>query len=691
MKHTLLVELFTEELPPKALPRLAASFAGAIVASLIEKKLVAADAQPTIFASPRRLGVRIPAVLAVAADEEAVEKIMPVAVALGADGQPSPALRKKLEARGIALDAVAQFERRLDGKSETFFYRYQAAGAKLADVLAGIVQDALKKLPIPKVMRWGDSDVTFVRPVHKLVMLHGADVVPGEVLGLTAGRETGGHRFLSAGAVTLTDADSYASTLHSVGKVVASFDARRDAIRAGLASRAAALNATLASDDALLDEVTALVEWPVVLEAGFAEDFLNVPQECLILTMQQNQKYFPLLDAQGKLMNRFLLVSNLENADPSHIIHGNERVLRARLSDAKFFFEQDQKQKLESRVPRLGNVVYHNQIGTQLERVERLESLAGQIAALIGANVDDARRAARLAKADLVSDMVGEFPELQGTMGMYYARLDGENDTVAAAIEGHYHPRFAGDSLPVGDVAKAVALADKLETVVGIYGIGLIPTGDKDPFGLRRHALGILRMALELPLDLTELLALTAAAFPAGKLSASVAADVFGFMQERLKNLLLADARADEIDAVLALAPTRVDTLRAVLAAVAAFRALPEATTLAAANKRVKNILKKIDGDVSEAVNPALLAEAAEQALAQAIASVRAEVDAAQAAGDLTGALTRLAALKAPVDAFFDGVMVMADDLAVRQNRLALLAQLAGLFNRVADISLLAE
>ncbi|WP_333584125.1 glycine--tRNA ligase subunit beta [Rivihabitans pingtungensis] len=691
MKHTLLVELFTEELPPKALPRLAASFAGAIVAGLAEKKLVAADVAAQIFASPRRLGVSIPAVLAVAADEEAVEKIMPVAVALGADGQPSPALRKKLEARGIPLDAVAQFERRLDGKSETFFYRYQAAGAKLADVLAGIVQDALKKLPIPKVMRWGDSDVTFVRPVHKLVMLHGAEVVAGEVLGLTAGRETGGHRFLSAGAVTLTDADSYVSTLQSVGKVVPSFEARRDAIRAGLASRAAALNATLASDDALLDEVTALVEWPVVLEAGFAEDFLKVPQECLILTMQQNQKYFPLLNAEGKLINRFLLASNLETADPSHIIHGNERVLRARLSDAKFFFEQDQKQKLESRVPRLGNVVYHNQIGTQLERVERLESLAGQIAGLIGANVDDARRAARLAKADLVSDMVGEFPELQGTMGMYYARLDGENDTVAAAIEGHYHPRFAGDSLPVGDVAKAVALADKLETVVGIYGIGLIPTGDKDPFGLRRHALGILRMALELPLDLTALLALTAAAFPAGKLSATVAADVFGFMQERLKNLLLADARADEIDAVLALAPTRLDNVRAVLAAVAAFRALPEAATLAAANKRVKNILKKVEGEVSEAVNPALLAEAAEQALAQAITSVRAEVDAAQAAGDLTGALTRLAALKAPVDAFFDGVMVMADDLAVRQNRLALLAQLAGLFNRVADISLLAE
>ena len=688
---TLLVELFTEELPPKALKRLGESFADVIRAELARAGLLEDNAVATAWASPRRLAVSIDHVRATAPDRDVTEKIMPVAVALTADGQPSPALRKKLEARGIALDAVAQFERRPDGKHETFFYTYTAAGARLADELPRAVQESVRKLPIPKVMHWGDSDVTFVRPVHKLVALYGSEIIDCEVLGLFSDRITGGHRFLSEGDITLPDAESYARVLEQEGRVVAGFDDRRERIRAGLDAAARRLNATIAADDALLDEVTALVEWPVVLEAGFAEDFLKVPQECLILTMQQNQKYFPLLNAEGKLINRFLLASNLETADPSHIIHGNERVLRARLSDAKFFFEQDQKQKLESRVPRLGNVVYHNQIGTQLERVERLESLAGQIAGLIGANVDDARRAARLAKADLVSDMVGEFPELQGTMGMYYARLDGENDTVAAAIEGHYHPRFAGDSLPVGDVAKAVALADKLETVVGIYGIGLIPTGDKDPFGLRRHALGILRMALELPLDITALLALTAAAFPAGKLSATVAADVFGFMQERLKNLLLADARADEIDAVLALAPTRLDNVRAVLAAVAAFRALPEAATLAAANKRVKNILKKVEGEVSEAVNPALLAEAAEQALAQAITSVRAEVDAAQAAGDLTGALTRLAALKAPVDAFFDGVMVMADDLAVRQNRLALLAQLAGLFNRVADISLLAE
>ncbi len=691
MTDTLLVELFTEELPPKALSRLATSFADTLLAGLLAKKLAPAEAVATVYASPRRLAVSIPAVLARAADESAEEKIMPVSVALTADGQPSPALIKKLEARGIPLTAVAQFERRMDGKAEAFFYRYQAAGAQLAECLAGLVQDALKKLPIPKVMRWGDSEVTFVRPVHALIQLHGANVVAGEVLGLTAGRTTYGHRFLSSGALTLNHADDYARVLETEGKVLASFAARRATIQAGLAARAAALGATLAGDDALLDEVTGLVEWPVVLEGQFAETFLAVPQECLILTMQQNQKYFPLLDAQGRLMNRFLLVSNLQAADPSHIIHGNERVLRARLSDAKFFFEQDKKQKLDARVPKLGNVVYHNQIGTQLERITRLEGIAGEIAQLIGADVSQATRAAYLAKADLVSDMVGEFPELQGIMGMYYAQLDGENPTVAAAIEGHYHPRFAGDSLPTTLVAQAVALADKLETLVGIYGIGLIPTGDKDPFGLRRHALGSLRMVLGLPLDLKQALTLTAAQFPAGKLSPTVVEDVYGFMLERLKNLLATEARADEVDAVLALAPTRLDSLQATLAAVAVFRTLPEAATLAAANKRVKNILKKVEGEVPSQVQPALLTEAAEQALAAAIHAVMPTAEAAFGAGDFTAALTCLAVLKAPVDAFFDGVMVMADDAAIRANRLALLGKLAMLFNRVADISLLVD
>jgi glycyl-tRNA synthetase beta chain len=529
-----------------------------------------------------------------------------------------------------------------------------------------------------------------VRPVHGLVMLHGEQVVEGEVLGFKSGNVTQGHRFLSTGPVKIERADDYARVLFEQGKVVASFTARHELIRHRLEHAAAKYQATIAADDALFDEVTALVEWPVVYEAGFEAEFLQVPQECLILTMQQNQKYFPLLDGNGKLMNRFLLVSNLETANPAHIIQGNERVLRARLSDAKFFFEQDKKNKLDSRVPRLAEVVYHNQIGNQLERVARLESLAGEIAALLGADVGTATRAAYLAKADLITDMVGEFPELQGIMGMYYARHSGESEVVAAAISDHYKPRFAGDSLPTGPIAQSVSLADKLEAIVGIWGIGLIPTGDKDPFALRRAALGVLRMVLELPLDLKDLLTRTAGAFPAGKLSAAVADEVYGFMLERLKNFLAADYAGDEIDAVLAQAPTRLDEVRAVLAAVAKFKRLPEAAALAAANKRVKNILKKAEGAIA-AVNAALFSEVAEHALYKAVEELAPQVEAKFAAHDFTDALALLASLKEPVDAFFDGVMVMADDAAVRNNRIALLARLSSLFNRVADISLLAE
>lgn len=690
---TLLVELFTEELPPKALKRLGESFADVIRAELARAGLLEDNAVATAWASPRRLAVSIDHVRATAPDRDVTEKIMPVAVALTADGQPSPALRKKLEARGIALDAVAQFERRPDGKHETFFYTYTAAGARLADELPRAVQESVRKLPIPKVMHWGDSDVTFVRPVHKLVALYGSEIIDCEVLGLFSDRITGGHRFLSEGDITLPDAESYARVLEQEGRVVAGFDDRRERIRAGLDAAARRLNATIAADDALLDEVTALVEWPVVLEAGFEAEFLKVPQECLILTMQQNQKYFPLLDANGRLMNRFLLVSNLETADPSHIIKGNERVLRARLSDAKFFFEQDQKQKLEARIPRLADVVYHNQLGSQLERTERLAVLAGDIARALGADAAIAERAARLAKADLLTDMVGEFPELQGVMGRYYALIDGELPVVADAIEGHYHPRFAGDSLPDGDIATAVALADKLEMLTGIWGIGLVPTGEKDPFGLRRQALGVMRMLMNARLDLKALLERAVATFPAGKLAADTAPALYVFMLERLKNLLTADAatRADEVDAVLALEPGHFDEVPAVLAAVAAFRALPEAAALAAANKRVKNILKKVEGELPTGVDAALLTEAAETELWQSIDAVLPTVEAAFAARDYATALSRLAVLKAPVDAFFDGVMVMADDAAVRANRLALLARLAGLFNRVADISLLAE
>ncbi|AUH51881.1 glycine--tRNA ligase subunit beta [Chromobacterium sp. ATCC 53434] len=686
MNATLLIELLTEELPPKALPRLAASFAQTITEELKRMQFAAADADAVVYASPRRLAVQLPGVLAVQ-PEQRVTRQGPAAAAGLKDGQPTPALAGFARSCGVDVSELSIVN---NGKQDVYAYSSTKAGEALSAVLAEVVALALKKLPAPKLMRWGDSDMQFVRPVHGLIMLHGDQVVAGEVLGLSSGNVTRGHRFLSQGEVGIADADGYARAMHEEGKVIASFDARRELIRHKLAEVAARLGATIAAPDALFDEVTGLVEWPVVLEAGFEAEFLQVPQECLILTMQQNQKYFPLLDGNGKLMNRFLLVSNIDPQDPSFVVGGNERVLRARLSDAKFFFEQDQKHRLDSRLSRLANVVYHNKIGSQLERVERLQSIAGAIGAELGADAALAARAAYLAKADLVSDMVGEFPELQGVMGMYYAQHDGEHAEVAAAIEGHYHPRFAGDTLPEGKIATAAALADKLETIVGIWGIGLIPTGDKDPFALRRAALGVVRMALEADLDLKQLLAIVAAAFPAGKLSANVVDEVFGFMMDRLKNFLAADYKGDEIDAVLALAPSRISEVRAVLAAVAGFKSLPEAAALAAANKRVNNILKKAEGEVG-AVDAALLQEAAEQALFAAVRELAPAVEAKFAAHDFAGALAQLASLKAPVDAFFDGVMVMADDAGIRANRIALLAGLAALFNRVADISLLAD
>ncbi|SFN05589.1 glycyl-tRNA synthetase beta chain [Formivibrio citricus] len=689
MSQTLLIELLTEELPPKALSRLGASFAGTVFEELAKLGFVAKEAEYATHASPRRLAVSIPGVLAVQPDQQ-VEKKGPAVAAGFKDGQPTPALLGFARSVGLATDQLDQLEKASDGKQEVFLFRSVKQGQPLAGVLSGIIEAALKKLPAPKMMRWGDRDGQFIRPVHRLTVLHGADVIPAKVLHLESGRTTLGHRFLSQGEITLANADEYAGKLYEQGRVVANFAARRHQIEEALAAAAAAQGAHIAPSEGLLDEVTALVEWPVVYVGEFSADFLKVPQECLILSMQQHQKYFPLLDANGKLLPRFLVVSNLETADPSHIIQGNARVLRARLSDAKFFFEQDQKTPLEGRVAKLGSVVYHNKIGSQMERVQRLQKLAGEIGPALGAERKIAERAAFLAKADLLTDMVGEFPELQGIMGMYYARIDGEDEQVAAAIEGHYHPRFAGDSLPVGPVATAVALADKLESIVGIYGIGLIPTGDKDPFALRRAALGVLRMLLNLPLDLHSLLMATAATFPAGVIAEGTVEGVYEFMLERLKNLLAAEHPLADIDAVLALKPTRFDDVAARLSAVAAFKALPEAAALAAANKRIRNILKKVEGKIP-ALNPALFAEAAETALHAEFAKLAPGVEAQLKAGDFTGALKTLAALKTPVDAFFDGVMVMADDLAVRGNRLALLNALAELMNRVAELSLLAE
>ena len=686
MTQTLLIELLTEELPPKALNNLGNHFAQSIAEGLEKAQLIDGTTQYTAYASPRRLAVSVANVKPVQADQHVVRKGVSVAAGMK-DGVPTKALEGFARSCGVEIGSLKIIH---DGKQDVYAHEFTQAGQTLAALLDEIINTAIKKLPIPKVMRWGSSTHTFVRPVHGLVALHGADVVPVNVLGLDSGRQTLGHRFLSQGAIIFAQADDYAKQIAEQGKVIASFAERRAAIKAALDKVSGSLNASVAADDALLDEVTALVEYPVVLQAEFEAHFLTVPQECLILTMQQNQKYFPLLDKNGKLMNRFLLVSNLQTADPSHIIHGNERVLRARLSDAEFFYKQDQKATLESRLPKLEHVVYHNKIGSQAQRIDRLQTIAAHIAEQLGADRATTERAARLAKADLVTEMVGEFPELQGTMGKYYAVLDGEQPEIAAAIEQHYQPRFAGDKLPESPIATAVALADKLETLVGIWGIGLIPTGDKDPYALRRAALGVLRMLMNSPLSINDLLRTVAAQFPQDLLAADTVAEVADFMQARLAVLLQNDYAQDTVAAVLAQRPDRLDDLADKLQAVESFKKLPEAAALSAANKRVQNLLKKADAELG-AVNENLLQEDAEHALFAATQALRPTVQAALAKHDFQAALTALSAVKPQVDAFFDNVMVMADDAAVKQNRLNLLNELSQLMNAVADISLLGE
>jgi glycyl-tRNA synthetase beta chain len=693
----LLVELFVEELPPKALKKLGESFAAALASSLKSAGLAPADAVVTAYASPRRLAAHVTAVAAVAADKPVMQKLMPVAVGLDASGNATPALLKKLAALGADASAVAGLRRENDGKAEILFYDSLAKGATLAEGLQKAVEAALAALPIPKVMTYqladGWSSVNFVRPAHALVALHGADVVPVAVLGLQSGRATKGHRFEAAiDPVLIADADSYAATLLRDGSVIASFAERRAEIARQLEAAAAQAGGKPIDDEALLDEVTALVERPNVLIGQFEEEFLAVPQECLILTMKANQKYFPLLDAAGKLTNKFLVVSNISPADPSAVIGGNERVVRPRLADAKFFFDQDRKKSLESRVAGLAKVVYHNKLGTQGERMQRVAAIARAIAEALGGGdlVHHAEQAAVLAKADLLTDMVGEFPELQGIMGRYYAQHDGLNADVADAIEDHYKPRFAGDSLPRGRVGTVVALADKLETLVGMFGIGQIPTGDRDPFALRRHALGVIRMLAEgdLHLAVDSLLAGVFAQFTGIEGFAPNPAALADFIYDRLAGSLREQGyTAQEVDAVVSQRPQRLGDIPKRLAAVRAFSALPEAAALAAANKRVGNILKKVDGTVEATVDHALLKEAAEIALHDALVDVVPRADAAFITGDYTESLTALAALRAPVDAFFDGVMVNADDPALRANRLGLLAKLHAAMNQVADLS----
>jgi glycyl-tRNA synthetase beta chain len=699
MTQTLLIELLTEELPPKALAKLGAAFSAGIVNGLKARDFLEDGSAATTYATPRRLAVSITKVRATSPDKSIREKVLPVSVALDASGNPTAPLAKKLAALGFPDLQVSDLERAQDGKAESFFYTYTAPGSQLQAGVQAALEESVAKLPIPKVMSYQRPDgetVQFVRPAHSLIALHGDTVLPLALLGLTASNQTEGHRFLTAPGqriVTVPGADAYAATLLDKAKVVPSFEARKEAIRASLLQKAGADQVLM--PEALLDEVTSLVEWPVVYECHFEEQYLSVPQECLILTMQTNQKYFALTDAAGKLRSRFLIVSNIATDTPAAIIGGNERVVRPRLSDAKFFFEQDKKKTLESRLPLLKNVVYHNKLGTQAERSDRVTALATAIAAKLGADVKLAERGARLSKADLLTDMVGEFPELQGIMGTYYARHDGEPEEVALAASEHYQPRFAGDALPATNTGTAVALADKLETLVGIWAIGLQPTGDKDPFALRRHALGVLRMLIEkrLPLTISGLLADAAKQFASVPNFKDPTAEVNAFMLDRLRGILRdRNFTPNEIEAVVAQNPDRLDDIVQRLEAVQAFAALPESASLAAANKRITNILKKNEEALAQAssVNPALLQDTAEKNLAAAVTRVQPEVDAAFARGDFTGTLKTLAQLRDDVDAFFNDVMVMADDIALRNNRLALLSSLHGMMNRVADISKLA-
>jgi glycyl-tRNA synthetase beta chain len=692
MKATLLIELLTEELPPKSLAKLGLSFREQMQKALAEGGFIDAGNEGRWYATPRRLALQFDDCLESQPDRVIEKKGPAVASGVGADGTPTKALEGFMRSAGVEF---AQLEKLSDGKAEYFVARIKKTGERIDMYLPDMMEAALKKLPVAKLMRWGAGEAQFVRPVHGLMLMHGARIIPGKVLDLDSRNVTRGHRFMSVGVIDIPRAENYEAILEKEGRVIASFDKRRAMIIEQL-DRAAGQLVWL-RDEALLDEVTALVEFPAVYEANFDAEFLAVPQECLILTMKANQKYFPLMDGTGlgaKLTHRFLVVSNMKVADPINIVTGNARVVRPRLADAKFFFETDKKTPLSARIGKLSRVVYHNKLGTQGERVDRLVKLAAAIARRIGADAMQAEQAALLAKADLVTDMVGEFPELQGIMGRYYALADGEPAVVADAIQSHYQPRFNGDTLPQGHVACAVALADKLDALIGFFGIGQIPTGDKDPFGLRRAALGVLRILMETPLALSlpDLIDDAAAGFAPELFSGNWRAASADFFKERLRHMLR-DAGHDPkaVDAVLALDPTRIDQVPAKLAAVKAFAALPEAEALAAANKRVGNILKKVEGAVAPGFDNSLLQEAAERALAAMLPVVKADAEAAFERGDYTASLQALAKLRTPVDAFFNDVMVNAEDPALRANRLGLLATLHNAMNRVADISKLSS
>ncbi len=711
MNQSLLLELQAEELPPKALSALSAAFSQGIVNSLGQQGLLDSESKVTPFATPRRLAVHISKVSAKAADKLIQVKLMPVSVGLDAQGNATPALLKKLQALGMDALPLSQLEQKMDGKAMALFVAQTQAGVTIEQGLQVALDHSISHLPIPKLMTYqlhegcampGWDSVSFVRPVHHLVALFGEQVLAVKALGLKAGRKTLGHRFEARTAsIDISHADHYEQTLLEQGAVIASFDQRKALIQQQLLQVAQAAGEGLKpiQDEALLMEVTGLVEKPNVLLCQFDKAFLEVPAECLVLTMKANQKYFPLLSAKGDLTHQFLVVSNITPLDPSAVITGNERVVRPRLADAQFFFNQDRQHTLASRLDRLAKVVYHNQLGTQQQRMLRVSALAHQLSTVLSTAEEkaDAITAAQLAKTDLLTDMVGEFPELQGTMGAYYALHDGHSQQVAQAIEDHYKPRFAGDSLPRSDVGCLLALADKLETLTGMFGIGNLPTGDKDPFALRRQALGVIRILLRAPFDAMHLDHLLESGLGILAKECDIDADkakteLYQFILDRFAvNLKDQGYSAFEVDAVLALRPQCLGDVPARMEAVRAFAAMPQAEALAAANKRIGNILKKAPKADSSQFSAAKMTLAAEKNLHLSMAQNVTQADAFYAQKNYTDALKTLAALREPVDIFFNDVMVNDPDEDIRRNRLGLLSQLHDSMNRVADLSRLAN
>ncbi|MDK9561666.1 glycine--tRNA ligase subunit beta [Gallibacterium anatis] len=683
-----LAEIGTEELPPKALKKLAVAFADNFTAELNNAGLTFDKVE--WFAAPRRLAVKVLGLITEQTSKTIEKRGPAVSVAFDADGKPTKAAEGWARGCGITVD---QAQRLTTDKGEWLYYQMVEPGKETKALLLDLVSNALAKLPIPKPMRWGDKNEQFIRPVHTVTLLFGDELIDGEILGVKSGRTIRGHRFLGQQEFTIDNADQYPQLLEEKGSVIADFEQRKAIIRQDAEKAAAKVGGVADIEEDLLDEVTSLVEFPVVMTAKFEERFLAVPAEALVYTMKGDQKYFPIYDQNGKLLPNFIFVSNINPQDQSSVIEGNEKVVRPRLSDAEFFFKTDLKQRLEDNLPRLKTVLFQQQLGTLFDKTERIEKLSGEIAAQIGADVAKAERAGLLSKCDLMTNMVFEFTDTQGVMGMHYARHDGEDEEVAVALNEQYMPRFAGDELPRSLVASSVALADKFDTLVGIFGIGQHPKGDKDPFALRRAALGVLRIIVEknLPLDLVDL-AQRAAALYGDKLSnANVVEDVVDFILGRFRAWYQEEGIAvDVIQAVLACRPTKPADFDARVKAVNHFRTLDAAQALAAANKRVQNILSKVDGALPENIDLSLCREPQEINLAERVLELQRELQPLFEKGDYQTALSRLADLRESVDSFFDNVMVNAEDEKLRQNRLALLKNLRDLFFKVADISLLA-